>query len=80
MILIEGLAPKTSLSNHLPGVVSRLHEGPVSTEVVVDLALTRVRHVTAVVTTQSVASLGLKEGSPVTAAFQASSVVLAALG
>jgi len=46
----------------------------------VDLPLTRVRHVTAVVTTRAVALLGLEIGSPVTAAFQASSVLLATLG
>lgn len=61
-------------------MVSRIHEGSVSAEVVVDLQLTHTRHITAVVTTKAVASLGLTVGSIVTAAFQSSSVVLATLG
>ena len=71
---------QTSMSNHLTGVVSRIHRGPVNTEVVVDLPLARVRHITAIVTTPSVASLGLGVGSAVTAAFQASSVIIASFG
>src|SRR5262245_36278885 len=71
---------RTSVSNHLTGVISRIHKGPVNTEIVVDLPLTRVRHITAVITTQAVASLGLGVGSAVTAAFQASSVIIACVG
>jgi molybdate transport system regulatory protein len=76
-LLSDGNA-RTSVSNHLTGVVSRIHEGPVNAEVVVDLPLARVRHVTSVVTTPAIAALGLKVGSEVTAAFQATSVILAA--
>ena len=80
VFLIGDPDARTSVSNHLSGVISRIHKGPASAEVVVDLSLTRVRRVTAVVTTQAVTSLGLEVGSTVTAAFQASSVVLATLG
>jgi molybdate transport system regulatory protein len=77
VFLLTDRDTQTSVSNHLTGVVSRIHKGPVSTEVVVELPLTRVRHITAVVTTQAAASLGLSVGSAVTAAFQASSVIIA---
>ena len=80
MFLIGEGDMQTSVSNHFSGLVSRIHKGAVSAEVVVDLPLRRVRHVTAVVTTQAIASLQLEVGSPVTAAFQASSVILATLG
>ena len=70
----------TSVSNHLTGTVSRIHQGSVNAEVVVDLPLTRMRHITSVVTRQAVASLGLKVGSAVTAAFQATSVILTTFG
>jgi len=76
VFLLSDKDVRTSVSNHFTGIVSRIHEGPVNAEVVVDLPLTRTRHVTSVVTTQAVAALGLKVGSPVTAAFQATSVIL----
>jgi molybdopterin-binding protein len=69
---------RTSVSNHLTKVVSRIQEGAVNAEVVLDLPLTRTRHVTSIITMQAVASLALSVGSPATAAFQATSVILAA--
>ena len=45
-----------------------------------DVPLSRGRHVTAVITSKSAASLGLKVGTKVTAAFQASSVILTTFG
>src|SRR5262245_27231919 len=50
VFLLAGAGVKTSVSNHLDGVVSRLHQGAVNAEVVLDLPLQRARHVTAVVT------------------------------
>jgi molybdate transport system regulatory protein len=80
VFLITDQDERTTDTNYLTGVVSRLNKGPVNSEVVVDLALSRLRHVTAVITTQAAASLGLKVGSPVTAAFHASSVILTTFG
>lgn len=77
VFLLGGTGMRTSVNNHLTGVVSRIQEGAVNAEVVLDLPLKRTRHVTSVVTMQAVASLGLKVGSPATAAFQATSLVLA---
>lgn len=71
---------RTSVGNHLTGVVSRVHRGPVSTEIVVDLPVARARHLTAVISTHAHDELGLKVGTTVTAAFQASSVIIATLG
>jgi molybdopterin-binding protein len=47
---------------------------------VVDVPLSRIRHVTAVITSKSAAALALKVGTKVTAAFQASSVILTTFG
>jgi len=80
VFLLSDPATRTSVSNHLTGIVSRIHEGPVNAEVVVDLPLARTRHITSVVTTQAVAALELKIGSTVTAAFQATSVILTTFG
>ena len=77
IFLLTGDAGRTSVGNHLTGIISRIDEGPVSAEVVVDLPLQRMRHVTAVVVTHALVSLGLSVGSTVTAAFQSSDVVLA---
>lgn len=71
---------RTADTNCLSGVVSRINKGAVNSEVVVDVPLSRVRHITAVVTTETVGALGLKSGFPVTAAFQASSVILTTFG
>lgn len=73
VFLLADPATRTSVANHLSGVVSRIQEGTVNPEVVLDLPLTRSRHITAVVTMASVETLGSKVGSPATAAFQSSS-------
>jgi molybdopterin-binding protein len=64
----------------MDGVVSRLNKGPVNAEIVIDVPLSRVRHVTAVITATSVDLLKLKLGTKVTAAFHASSVILTTFG
>lgn len=79
VFLMADATARTTVSNHLTGTVSRIHKGPVNSEVVVDLQLAHTRHVTAVITTESLLALGLEVGATVTAAFQASSVVLATL-
>src|SRR5262249_5284084 len=80
VFLLSDKDARTSVSNHLTGIVSRIHEGQVNAEVVVDLPLARTRHISSVVTTQAVAALGLKVGAPVTAAFQVTSVILTTFG
>ena len=63
-----------STRNMLDGVVADLHTGAVNTEVIVrlDNGVT----IAAIVTNESAASLGLRQGSPVTAVFKTSSVIL----
>jgi molybdate transport system regulatory protein len=72
----EGL--RTSARNHLWGEVERVTEGPVNSEVV--LGIGRGRTVTAVVTHESVASLGMSSGQRACAIFKSSSVILSVLG
>jgi len=63
-----------SARNNLAGTVGELHPGAVNTEVVVNLP--NGGTVVAIVTNQSASSLGLQTGSPVSALFKASSVIL----
>lgn len=79
VFLLAAHGLRTSVSNHLTGIVSRIRPGAVNSEVTVDVPLRHTRHVTAVLTSESVDALELKVGAPVTAAFQASSVILATL-
>ena len=76
VFLLTDTKVRTSVSNHLTGVVSRIQEGAVNAEVVLDLPLKRTRHVTSVVTMRAVEALGLAVGSTATAAFQATSLIL----
>jgi len=80
VFLVTGKDERTTDTNYLDGVVSRISKGPVNSEVVVDVSLSRVRHVTAVIATEAATSLGLRVGSQVTAGFQASSVILTTFG
>lgn len=78
ILLVEDAEVKISARNRLRGVVERLHEGPVNTEVTV--AISGARHmVTAVITGDSAQRMGLAVGMPVMAAFKASSVFLLTL-
>jgi molybdate transport system regulatory protein len=63
-----------SARNNLNGTVIELHEGYVHAEVTMEL--TNGGTMAAVVTKQSAKSLDLKRGSPVSAIFKASSVIL----
>lgn len=75
VILATGPGVRTSARNRLDGVVSRIHEGAVNDEV--ELGLPGGRTVVAIVPHESVKRMGLKEGDPASALFQASSVILA---
>ena len=63
-----------STRNMLDGVVADLHTGAVNTEVIVRLGSGVT--IAAIVTNESATSLGLRQGSPVTAVFKTSSVIL----
>ena len=75
VILMTDADIRTSARNHLWGVVTRIHDGAVNAEVT--LALPGGRTVTAVVTRESIAALGVHEGTHACAIFKASSVILA---
>jgi molybdate transport system regulatory protein len=69
---------KTSTRNQLWGQVSRVHEGPVDTEIA--LALPGGRTLVSVIAQQSATRLGLAPGRAACAVFQASCVILATCG
>ncbi len=75
VIVTTDAALKTSARNRLCGVVSRCVAGAVNGEVVIDLA--GGKSVAAVVTNDSIDSLGLKQGVPACALIKASHIVLA---
>ncbi len=66
---------KTSARNRLCGTVVRCHEGAINTEVVIELPGGKM--VVAMVTSDSVKSLGLKEGVRACALIKASHIILA---
>lgn len=80
VLLLPEPSTRTSAGNHLEGVVSRIHEGRGSSEVVVSLARAPVRHVCAVISTEALQRLQLVAETPVAVAFQAGSVTLALVG
>lgn len=75
MLMTEGAFHLTA-RNRLWGEVAAIHEGSVNDEVT--LALPSGRNITAVITHESCAALGLEVGRPACAIFKASSVILAA--
>ncbi len=77
VLVMVGWSGLSSASNHLRGRVSRVHDGPVSAEVVVQLEGAAGRHVTTIMTTDARRALELEMGSPVTLAVPAASIVLA---
>ena len=74
ILLLTDANVKTTARNHLWGEVSRIHEGPVNSEVI--LTLPSGKTVCAVVTHDSVESLGLAVGEQACAVFKASAVIL----
>jgi molybdate transport system regulatory protein len=75
VILMTDRKIRTTARNQLWGEVSRIHDGPVNSEVTITLPGGRT--VTAIITHDSVGSLGLALGKPACAVFKASSVILA---
>jgi molybdate transport system regulatory protein len=74
VLLLNDPAVKTTARNHLWGEITRIHEGPVNSEVT--LAMKTGKSVCAVVTHDSVDKLGLVVGEQACAVFKASSVIL----
>ena len=75
VMLSTDLEGRVSAENRLGGRISRIHEGEVNAEVM--LALPSQKTVTSTLTLETVRRMGLKEGMPACALFQASSVILA---
>jgi molybdate transport system regulatory protein len=69
---------RVSARNQLPGSIAQVIPGAVNTEV--DIELKGGEIVTATVTNDSVETLGLRKGQPVTAIFKAGAVILAVAG
>ena len=74
LLMTEAGDVRLSARNQLAGKVTRIVPGAVNTEVVLELPSGG--SVAAVITNQSVKTLGLAEGSAATAVFKASSVIL----
>lgn len=74
VLLLADRRVRTSARNQLWGEITRIHDGPVNAEVI--LALPGGRSVCAVVTHDSVVSLGLAVGGQACAIFNASAVIL----
>ena len=74
VLLLNDPNIKTSARNHLWGEITRIHDGPVNSEIT--LAMKNGKSVCAVVTHGSVERLGLVVGEPACAVFKASSVIL----
>lgn len=74
ILMTDDQGAKLSARNRLSGQIARIQEGAVNAEVVIDLG--GGLSVAAVVTNESVSSLGLTVGQPASALFKASSVIL----
>lgn len=78
VLLMTDRKLRTSARNHLWGTVQRVHDSVVNAEVVIDLG--HGKSVTAVVTHESVRSLGIAEGSEVCAIIKSSNIILSVIG
>lgn len=78
VLLMTDQGLRTSVRNQLRGTVTRVHESAVNAEVVIDLG--HGKSVTAVVTQESVRSLGIAEGTAACALIQSSSIILSVIG
>jgi molybdate transport system regulatory protein len=74
VMLVTDRALKLSTRNQLWGTISKIHRGPINSEVVISLPGDKT--VCAVVTTESAQSMQLMEGQEACAAFKASAVLL----
>lgn len=74
VLLLTDRNVRTTARNHLWGEVTRIHDGPVNSEIT--LALASGRSVCAVVTHDSMEKLGLAVGQQACAVFKASAVIL----
>ncbi|MBW7900974.1 MAG: TOBE domain-containing protein [Rhodocyclaceae bacterium] len=77
-VLLADAGARTSARNRLAGTIARIHEGPVNSEVTLDLP--GGKSVCAVVTHDSVERLELAVGQPCCAIFKASAVILCRYG
>jgi len=75
LVMTDGTGMKLSARNCLPGHVSHVTDGPVSTAVSIVLAGGETVHAT--ITHESSVDLGLKSGLPATAVFKASALIFA---
>jgi molybdate transport system regulatory protein len=69
---------KGDVRNQLSGIVNRVHEGKLNSEVVIDLG--DGKNLTAVTTRETVRELGIEEGRPACATFKSSSIILSVVG
>lgn len=74
IVVADAGGARFSTRNRLAGTVSRVQHGAVNTEVVVDVA--GGASVAAIVTQESAQRLGLAVGTPATAIFKASNVIV----
>jgi len=75
MLAAGGDPGRISACNRLTGIVAARTDGPVNTEIILDLG--NCKSITAVITHTSADALGLTSGVPATALFKASHVILA---
>ncbi|ETD83353.1 molybdenum-pterin-binding protein MopA [Rhodobacter capsulatus] len=75
MLAAGGDPGRISACNRLTGIVAGRTDGPVNTEIILDLG--NCKSITAVITHTSADALGLAPGVPATALFKASHVILA---
>ena len=74
IMLIKDADVRTSARNHWRGTVMRIHEGPVNSEVILNVG--NEKTISAVITRDSVEQLELAEGDEACAIFKASAVIL----
>ena len=74
LVMTDSAGITLSARNILAGVVSKVHNGPVSSEIAIALPSGSTVHAT--ITHDAVNDLGIKEGAAASAVFKASAVIL----